>query len=60
MKEDTDEMKIINEMKKVDENISNYIDNTMSFLMKYGMSQQDACVSIIKQFNKILEGEKND
>ena len=49
MKNETKEMKTIKELKKIDENVSDYIDNTLDFLMKYGMSEQEASISIIKQ-----------
>jgi hypothetical protein len=54
MKRETDEMKTIKELQKIDENVSNYIDNTLDFLMKYGMSEQEASISIIKQFKRVL------
>jgi hypothetical protein len=58
MKNETKEMKTIKEMKKIDENVSDYIDNTLDFLMKYGMSEQEASISIIKQFKRVLSMEK--
>ena len=54
MKIETDEMKTIKELRKMDENVSEYIDNTLDFLMKYGMSEQEASISIIKQFKRVL------
>ena len=48
------EIKIIEELRKIDKNVSEYIDNTLDFLMKYGMSEQEASISIIKQFKKVL------
>ena len=54
MKRETDEMKTIEELKKIDENVSDYIDNTLDFLMKYGMSEQEASISIIERFKIVL------
>ena len=54
MKKETKEMKIIEELKKIDGNVSDYIKNTLDFLMNYGMSEQEASISIIKQFKKVL------
>ena len=51
-------MKTIKELKKIDENVSDYIDNTLDFLMKYGMAEQEASISIIKQFKRVLSMEK--
>ena len=58
MKNETKEMKTIKELKKIDENVSDYIDNTLDFLMKYGMSEQEASISIIQQFKRVLSMEK--
>ena len=48
------EIKIIEELRKIDKNVSEYIANTLDFLMKYGMSEQEASISIIKQFKRVL------
>ena len=58
MGEHTKEYLTIQELKKVSDDVETYIDTTVELLMEYGMSEQDAFISIIKRFNKILKLNK--
>ena len=58
MEEHTKEYLTIQELKKVSDDVETYIDTTVELLMEYGMSEQDAFISIIKRFNKILKLNK--
>ena len=52
--EDTEEMKKLNELRKLDEGVADYIEITLNLLMEYGMSEQEASISIIKRFKRVL------
>ena len=52
--EATEEMKKLNELKKLDQGVDDYIEITLDHLMEYGMSEQEASISIIKRFKRVL------
>ena len=52
--EDTEEMKKLNELRKLDEGVADYIEITLNLLMEYGMPEQEASKSIIKRFKRVL------
>ena len=55
MRNETKEYKMIVELKSVHYELENYIDDTVKTLMDYGMTEQEAFVSIIKRFKKIIK-----
>ena len=52
--EATEEMKKLNELKKLDQGVDDYIEITLDHLMEYGMSEQEASKAIIKRFKRVL------
>ena len=56
--EDTEEMKKLNELKKLDQGVDDYIEITLNQLMDYGMSEQEASKAILNRFKRVLSMEK--
>ena len=52
--EDTEEMKKLDELRKLDQGVDDYIEITLNLLMEYGMSEQEASISIIERFKRVL------
>ena len=55
----SEEITIVEELRKVDKKISDYIDEKLSNCIT-DLQKQDSCVSIIKQFKIALSGGKNE
>jgi|15BtaG_2_1085339.scaffolds.fasta_scaffold24227_4 hypothetical protein len=52
---ETEETRMIQELKEVHLDLELYIDNILNLLMDYGMSEQEASVSVIKRLKKIIK-----
>ena len=54
----TEEMKKLDELRKLDQGVDDYIEITLNQLMDYGMSEQDASNAILNIFKRVLSMEK--
>jgi|TARA_R100001244_G_scaffold46665_1_gene41690 hypothetical protein len=55
MGEETKEKRMIQELREVHIDLELYIDNILKLLMDYGMSEQEAFISIINRFKNIIK-----
>ncbi len=54
----TEEMKKLDELRKLDQGVDDYIEITLNQLMDYGMSEQEASKAILNRFKRVLSMEK--
>jgi hypothetical protein len=50
----TEEEKKLNELRKLDQGVADYIEITLDHLMDYGMTHQQASKAIIEKFKRVL------
>ena len=51
---ETEEEKKLNELRKLDEGVADYIGITLDHLMDYGMTHPQAAKAIIEKFKRVL------